>query len=171
VRRTADLDRATREGALGHEALKGGGDVLVLLAEQEPRRQLLPQRPLARGLLQRLQRHRTLRDRHASGLHGRHVGGELVVEQVLGDRQVGRAVAAGSRADRITERAARELGRELEAALSGVGGKARDVDEPGDLAGVGGDVRDHGAAVGVTDQDDGSVDGSDEVADRVSVGG
>ena len=38
VRRTGDLDRAVRAGALGHVVLELGGDVAVLLAEDEPRR-------------------------------------------------------------------------------------------------------------------------------------
>jgi len=63
------------------------------------------------------------------------------------------------------------LAREREGALAGLRRKAGDVDEPGDLAGVGVDVRDHGAAVGVPDEHDRPVHGADQVADRGGVGG
>ena len=53
----------------------------------------------------------------------------------------------------------------------GVRREAVDVDEPGDLAGVGVDVGDHGAAVGVGDEHDRPVDRADEVADGCGVGG
>ncbi len=56
VRGARDLDRAACVGTLGHEALEGRGDVAVLLADEEPRRQLAPQRPLARRFGERLLR-------------------------------------------------------------------------------------------------------------------
>src|SRR6185312_10538684 len=45
------------------------------------------------------------------------------------------------------EPAAREHGRQLEALLAGVRSESVGVDEPDDLAGVSGDVGDHGTAV------------------------
>ena len=46
----------------------------------------------------------------------------------------------------------------VKAALAGLGREAGDVDEADDLAGVGGDVGDHRAAVGVPDEHDRPVD-------------
>ena len=119
---------------------------------------LLPQRTLARGRLQGFERDRPLRGGHAGGLGRRHVGGELLVEDLAIDVQVGRAVAAGHGPQRVAERAAGEALREREGALAGLRREGRDVDEPGDLAGVGVDVRDHHAAVGVADEHDRAVD-------------
>jgi hypothetical protein len=53
----------------------------------------------------------------------------------------------------------------------GSGAKSVDVDEPGDLAGAGVDVGDHGAPVGVGDEHDRLLDAADEVADGSGVGG
>jgi hypothetical protein len=94
------------------------------------------------------------------------------VERARGDVEVGRSVAAGDRLHRrLAERAAREHARELEAVLAGIRSEAVDVDEPGDLTGVGRDVRDHRPAVRVSDEHDRTVDRADEVADRFCVGG
>ena len=49
--------------------------------------------------------------------------------------------------------------------------EGRDVDEAGDLAGVGVDVRDHHAAVGVADEEHRALDDADDVADGGGVGG
>ena len=43
----AIFDRAADAGPLGHEVLKDAGDDQVLLADQEPRRYVPPQRTLA----------------------------------------------------------------------------------------------------------------------------
>jgi hypothetical protein len=149
--------------------LERGGDVAVLLAEHEPRRNVLPQRVRAGRLLQRLEGDRPLGDGHPRGLGGRHVGGELVVEQLRRDPEIGRAVAARGRPHRVAEGAARVLAREVEAALADSRREAADVDEAGDLAGIGGDVGDHEAPVGVADEDDRFFDGSNDVADGFGV--
>ena len=76
------------------------------------------------------------------------------VEAVGGDVQVRRAVASWYRPQRVAERAAGNVRDECESVLSGFRGEAVDVDETNDLTGVGGDVRDHHAAVGVGDEQD-----------------
>ena len=55
--------------------------------------------------------------------------------------------------------------------LTGLRGESVGVDEPDDLAGVGGDVRDHRAAVGVGGEHDGPVDRADDVGDGRGVRG
>ena len=171
VRRAGDLDRAASVGALGHVVLELLGDVAVLLAEDEPGGNVLPQRALAGRLDERLLRDRPLRGGHPRGLRRRHVGAELLVEALLDDRQVGRAVAARDGLQRVAERAAGEDRRQLEAALAGQRGERGDVDEPDDLAGVGVDVRHDGAAVRVGDEDDRALDRADHVTDGSGVGG
>ena len=89
-----DLDRAMRTGAHGHEVLGGGRDAAVLAAEQEPRRQLLPERARARRLGESILSNGSLRGGHPSRLRRRHVRGELGMEVLLRDEQIGRAVAA-----------------------------------------------------------------------------
>ena len=51
------------------------------------------------------------------------------------------------------------------------GAKAADVDEPDDLAGVGGDVGDHRAAVGMPDQQHRPIHAAHDVADGGGVAG
>ena len=121
---------------------------------------------------ERLLRRRPLRRRHPRCLRRRHVGAEQVVEAVLDDVQVGRAVAARNRLQRVlAEHAAGEQPGQREAALTGIGCEAVHVDEPGDLAGVCRHVRDHRSAVGVGDEHDRPFDRADEVADARGVGG
>ena len=110
------------------------------------------------GRLQGFERDRPLRGGHAGGLGRRHVGGELLVEGLAIDVQVGRAVAAAHGPQRVAECAAGEALSEQVGALAGLRRERGDVDEPGDLAGVGVDVRDHHAAVGVADEHDRAVD-------------
>jgi hypothetical protein len=94
------------------------------------------------------------------------------VEAVRSDVEVGRSVAARHRLRRLlAEHAAREHARELEAVLTGLRGESVGVQEPDDLAGVGGDVRDHCAAVGVGDEHDGPIDSADDVGDGRGVRG
>ena len=147
--------------------------MLVLLADQEPRRQLLPQRALAGGLDERLLRRRPLCGRHPRGLlppgrPGRRCSWKrsaaMYRSVVPSLRGTGRSVSSPSVLPGNSA-------REREAALTGIGREAVDVDESDDLAGVRGDVRDHGAAVGVGDEHDRPVDGADEVADGGGVGG
>jgi hypothetical protein len=99
------------------------------------------------------------------------VGAELVVEELARDVQVGRAVAPLHRPQRVAERAAGVALREYVGAFAGVRSERGDVHERSDLAGVGVDVRDHGAAVGVADEHDRAVDAADQVGDRLGVGG
>jgi hypothetical protein len=61
--------------------------------------------------------------------------------------------------------------REPEAVLTGLRGESVDVDQPRDLAGVGADVRDHGAPVGVGDEHDRPLDRANQVTDGSGVGG
>jgi hypothetical protein len=70
---------------------------------------------------------------------------------------------------RAGNRATRELPGEGEGALAGVRREAVDVDESGDLARIGRDVRDHGAAVGVGAEEDWPVDRPDDVADGLGI--
>src|SRR3954452_244085 len=94
VRRARDLERPVGAGALGHEVLDGLGDVAVVLAEDKPRRLLLPQRVIAGGLDERLLGGRPLRGTHPPRARRWDIRGELLVEALLNDRQVVRAVAA-----------------------------------------------------------------------------
>ena len=55
--------------------------------------------------------------------------------------------------------------------LARLGGESVGIDEPDDLAGVGGDVRDHHAAVGVRGEHDGPIDRADDVGDGRGVSG
>ena len=166
VRGAGDLDRAVRAGALGHVVLELGGDDAVLLADQEPRRHVLPQRVVAGRFGERLLGGGTLRRGHQCGLRRGDVLAEDVVEAVRSDVEVGRSVAPRHRPrGLLAEPAAREHARKLEAVFTGLRGEAVDVDEPDDFAGVGRDVGDHRAAVGVGGEHDGSVDRADHVGD------
>ena len=167
VRRAWDLDGAVRVGALGHVVLERPGDVAVLLAEDEPRRDLLPQRAVAGRLEQRL-RGRPPRRRHPCGLRLREVRAELLVEALRDDRQVGRAVAARDRLQRGAEVLPGKRIERSKARLPGVQREGGDVDEPGDVAGAGVDVRDDGAGVGVADEHDRALDRADDVGDAAA---
>jgi hypothetical protein len=117
-----------------------------------------------------------LRDRSLRGGHPRRpglrqIGGELRVEVLRRDVQVGRAIAERDRPQRVGERAARVQPRERDGALAGRRCEAGDVDKPGDRARAGVDVRDHGAAVGVPDEHHRAVDRAHQVADGGRVGG
>src|SRR5688500_4989340 len=68
VRGTGDLEGAVRARALGHVVLELGGDDVVLLADQEPRRHVLPQRLVARRFGERLLGGGALRYGHQCGL-------------------------------------------------------------------------------------------------------
>src|SRR5215204_7503001 len=59
----------------------------------------------------------------------------------------------------------------FEAAVAGLRSEGSDIDEPDDLPGVGVDVRDDGAAVGVADEHDEPLDRAEMVADAGGVGG
>ena len=132
----------------------------------------LPQRLLAGRFGERLLRRRALRDGHQCGLRRGDVLAEDVVEAVRSDVKVGRSVAPRHRPRRLlAEHAAREHARELEAVLTGLRGESVGVDEPDDFAGVGGDVGDHRAAVGVGGEHDGPVDCTDDVGDGRGVRG
>ena len=121
---------------------------------------------------ERLLRRGALRCGHQCGLRRGHVLAEHVVEAVQSDVEVGRSVAPRHRPRRLlAEHAAREHARELEAVLTGLWGESIGVDEPDDLAGVGGDVGDHHAAVGVGGEHDGPVDRADDVRDGGGVRG
>ena len=143
-------------GALGDVALEGGGDVAVLLADQEPRGYLAPERLLARLFGERLLRRGSLRRGHSRGLRRGRVGAEVLTETLACDVQVGGAVAA--RAGRIAS-PSMLLGN-MSASwkqCSPAPGESVGV-EPDDFAGVGGDVGDHRAAVGVGGEHNGPVD-------------
>ena len=124
----------------------------------------------ARRLLERRLCHWTLRGCHQRGLGWGDVGSELRAKAVAGDCEFDRAVGSGDRLHVRLEGASREARGELQAALARRGGERGDVDECPDVAGVGIDVGDHGAAVRVGDEDDGTVDGADMVAQRPRVG-
>ena len=108
--------------------------------------------------VRRLLRRGSLRRGHSRGLRRGHVDAELLMDALACDVQVGGAVAARGRLDRLAEHAAREHARELEAVLTGLRGESVGGDEPDDFAGVGGDVGDHRAAVGVGGEHSGPVD-------------
>ena len=106
VRRARDLDRPVRAGALGHVVLELLRDVAVLLAEDEPRRQLLPQRPRAGRLDERLLGDRPLRDGHPRGRSAGTSAQNCAWKRSCTIRSVG-AVAARHGLQRVAERAAR----------------------------------------------------------------
>src|SRR5918996_5724224 len=121
MRGARNLEHATCSGALAHEALELRGDDAVLFADHEPRRQLAPQGPLAGRCEESLLRRWPLRRRHPRCLWRRHVWAEQLVVAVLDDVQVGRAVAARNRPQRLlAKRAAGEAPRQREAALTGI---------------------------------------------------
>ena len=97
VRCAGDLDRAVGAGALGHVVLDRLGDVAVLLAEDEPRRQLLHSGRSPDGSTSASWVTGRCVGGHPRRLRRRDVRAELLVEALLDDRQVGRAVAARDR--------------------------------------------------------------------------
>lgn len=87
-----DFAYAAGARAFGHEAVQRDRDDEVLIAEHEPGRDRLPRR-LAGGQAggQRRLSDRTLSREHQRGPLGWHVGGELVVEGVFADGELGAA--------------------------------------------------------------------------------
>ena len=168
----ASSRRALGAGPLGHEPVQGDGDVQVLVAEHEPRRECCHAGASVGSGSER-----------AASVAGRcvapitaacvcgHVGGELLVERVLPD---GELVAAGG--DRVGdggvgEGAAGEHGRQLERRLAVLGREPVHVHESDHGVVVRRGLGDHHAAVGVGDEHDGLADAADHVAHVGGVAG
>ena len=99
------------------------------------------------------------------------VGAELRVVLVLRDVEVDASAREGNGFERFAERSAGDQSGGGAGALAGVEGEGGDVDQADDLAGVGGHVRDDGAAVRVADEHDRPVDGADELGQAGGVAG
>src|SRR5918993_1389144 len=163
-----DLHDFASPGPLGHEAVERYGDVLVELPEHEPRRDRLPcRRP--RALVERDVPHRPLTHGHESALLGGDVLRELLMVLLLADVEVGAAVGERDRPQRIAEGGAGKTTRELEGVLALLRGEASYVHECLDVLLVSDRIADDDAAVGVTDHDDGPLDGLQDAGDRLSV--
>ena len=161
-----------RAGPLGHESVQGDGDDQVLVAEDEPRRDVLPcwgvgGQWFGEGGFGG----RALGRSHHGGLRCGHVGGELLVERVLPD---GELVAAGGDrvgAGGVGEGAAGEHGPQLERRLPVLGREPVHVHESDHGVVVCRGLGDHHAAVGVGDEHDGLADAADDVAHVGGVAG
>ena len=107
------------------------GNVAVLVPEHEPRRKGLPRRGRAGqtfgegGLGDG-----TLGGAHLASCRRRDIGGELVVEHISADRELGAAVGQRVGVEGVSQGAAREACRELQCALARVGREGRHVDRP-----------------------------------------
>ena len=151
-----------RAGPLRHASLDGRRDHEVLGADHRPARDGLPRRGLRRGDVG------AERDRALAGGDQPPVGlGQILREGVVDGRRLeerlGVAFGSAGIADDVEHR--RRVGdvecgarsaEDLEDVLAHLGDEGIDVDERLHVATAGSGVRDHHAAVGVTDQDDGT---------------
>jgi len=114
-----------------------------------------PPRPLAHG--------------HEGSLLGGDVFHELLMVLFLADVEVGATVGERNGPQRFAEGGARKTPGEFEGVFALLRGEATDVEECLDVLVASGRIADDHAAVGVTDQDDGPLDGLEDAGDRLRI--